>query len=200
MDWHAILSRCGVSPGTVAVWAPVFAAEIRPDTFSLGLAEVDDFLGQVLHESAMLTRLVEGLNYTRPERICAVWPSRFRTVAEALPFVRNPAGLAERVYGGRMGNDQPGDGARYIGRGLMQVTGKDNYRAVGRVLGLDLVRFPDLLAERDIALRASVAWWEGNVPDSIMGDIQRVTRRVNGGTHGLEHRAELTAKARRALG
>ena len=199
MDWLTILIRTGVRPDVATRWAPVFAAEIKPDTFSLGLAEVDDFLGQILHESAMLTRIEENLNYTSAARICAVWPSRFKTTDDAEQFVRNPIGLANRVYGFRMGNEEPGDGWRYRGRGLLQVTGRDNYRALGRVLGMPLEKDPDLLTRPDLALRASVAWWEGNIPDGVVGDIQRVTRRVNGGTVGLEHRAALSAKAKDAL-
>lgn len=199
MDWLTILIRTGVRPDVAPRWAPVFAAEIKPDTFSLGLAEVDDFLGQILHESAMLTRIEENLNYTSAARICAVWPSRFKTTDDAEQFVRNPVGLANRVYGFRMGNEEPGDGWRYRGRGLLQVTGRDNYRALGRVLGMPLEKDPDLLLRPELALRASVAWWEGNIPDGVVGDIQRVTRRVNGGTHGIEHRAELTRKAGEGL-
>ena len=200
MDWLAILTRCGVKPSTAARWAPVFSEEIGPDTFSLGAAEIDDFLGQVLHESGMLERVEEGLTYSTAERLCAVWPRRFPTVADAMPFVRAPQALANRVYGGRMGNDQPGDGWKYRGRGLLQVTGKDNYRQVGEALGLDLVNDPDLLAQPAIALRASIAWWEGNVPDAAMGNIVKVTKRVNGGTVGLQHREQVTRAADAADG
>lgn len=199
MNWLAILTRTGVRADVAQRWAPVFAAEITAKTFSLGLAEVDDFLGQVLHESAMLTRTEENLNYTTAERICAVWPSRFRTLDDAEPFVRNPAGLANRVYAGRMGNTDPGDGWRYRGRGLLQVTGRDNYRATGKVVGMPLEKDPDLLLRPELALRVSIAWWEGNIPDAVVGDIRRVTSRVNGGTHGLGHRAELTRRAGEGL-
>lgn len=198
-QWSEILTRCGVKGATAAKWGPVFAEAITDDTFSAGLDELGDFLGQVLHESGMLERVEEGLTYTSADRICKVWPRRFPTPADAAPFVRNPSGLANKVYGGRMGNTQPGDGYRFRGRGLLQVTGRDNYTAVSRVLGLDLVGTPDLLAQPEHALHASVAWWEGNLPDSIMGDIVKVTRRVNGGTVGIEHRAEVTAAADRAL-
>jgi putative chitinase len=129
-----------------------------------------------------------------------VWPTRFPTHAGAQLYARNPPALAEKVYGGRLGNDEPGDGARYIGRGLLQVTGKDNYRAVGKVLGLDLLKYPDLLAQPDIALKASIAWWESKIPDAIMGDIVKVTKRVNGGSIGMADRIALTNEAREVLG
>lgn len=194
-NWAEALTKCGVKPSTAARWAPVFSSEIKPGTFSAGDAELDDFLGQVLHESGMLEKVEESLTYTTAARICAVWPSRFKTAADAAPCVRNPQALANRVYGGRMGNVQPGDGWRYRGRGLLQVTGRDNYATVGRVLGLDLLANPDLLARPDVALRASIAWWERNIPDSALGNVRRITRIVNGGEAGLEHRVALTDKA-----
>lgn len=197
-QWHEILLRCGVAEHLASRWAGVFADAIGDDTFSQDEAELDDFLGQILHESAMLTRVEENLNYRSGARIRAVWPSRFPTAEAAQPFAHNPRALANKVYGGRMGNG-PEEGWTYRGRGLLQVTGRDNYAAVGKALGIDLVGDPDRLAEPDTALRASIAWWERNIPDAVMGDIKRVTQRVNGGTNGLEHRADLTDKAEDAL-
>lgn len=197
-QWQSILLRCGVRASTATRWAPVFARVVKPDTFSMGASETDDFLGQVLHESGMLERIEEGLSYSA-ERLMAVWPARFPTANSAAPFARNPVGLANKVYGGRMGNTEAGDGYKFRGRGLLQVTGRDNYRAVGRAIGVDLEANPELLSEPDFALTASIAWWEGNIPDGIMGDITKVTKRVNGGTHGLDDRAQLTGKARGAL-
>lgn len=197
--WAEILINCGVRAQTAAKWADVFAAEIGAGSFSAGDSELGDFLGQVLHESGMLERLEESLHYTTAARIAQVWPKRFPTSGDAEAYVRNAPGLANRVYGGRMGNTDPGDGWRYRGRGLVQVTGKDNYRLVGQALGLDLLANPDLLTQPAVALRASVAWWERRIPDSAMGDIVRVTKLVNGGTVGLEHRAKVTDAARGAL-
>ncbi len=199
MDWYTLLSRTGVKHAEAFAWAPVFARVITPGSFSMGWDEADDFIGQVCHESAMLTRVEENLNYTNAARICAVWPKRFPTEQDAQPYVRNPVKLANKVYGGRMGNVEPGDGWDFRGRGLLQVTGRDNYRAVGKVLGMPLELQPDLLAHPEWALRSALAWWEGNIPDAIMGDIVKVTKRVNGGTHGLEHRAELTRRAGEGL-
>jgi putative chitinase len=194
-DWIRILITCGCAQRVAARWAPVFHDEVKPGTFSQGDQELDDFLGQVLHESAMLTRLEEGLNYTRVERIREVWPKRFPTIEDAAPCVRNPRALANKVYGGRMGNIGPDDGWRYRGRGLLQVTGRDNYAALGNALKRDLLVNPDALLDPHIALRACIVWWERNVPDAVMGDVRKVTRRVNGGEHGLRDRAELAAAA-----
>lgn len=190
MKWLTILTKCGVKSDVAQQWAPVFAAHL-----ALNPRVVPYFLGQVLHESANLTRLVESLNYLDPQRLRAVWPSRFPTVASAVPYVRNAEKLANLVYAKRMGNTEPGDGWRYRGRGLIQVTGRANYDAVGKAIGLDLVTDPDQLLKPDIALRASLAWWSINVPAHYIGDVEKITRVVNGGTNGLDERKFLTAQA-----
>ncbi len=201
MDWYTILTRCGVVAPTASRWAPVFHAVIQPGVFSLGRAELDEFLGQVLHESAHLERLVESLTYSTPERICAVWPKRFPVVADARPYVRNPEALACRVYNGRMGNTGPRDGWLYRGRGLLMITGRDGYAAAGRALGLDLLRDPDQLARPDVALRSAIAWWEDRIPDRLLGDedITAERRMVNGGVIGLAECVRITRAARLAL-
>jgi putative chitinase len=198
-EWNEILVQCQVKPITAAIWSEIFAAAIGERTFSAGDDEVDDFLGQVLHESAMLERLEENLNYSA-ERLTQVWPNRFPTVLDAQPYARNPVALANNVYYKRLGNDERSDGWRYRGRGLIQVTGKSNYAAVARLTGIDCLYTPDLLAEPLYALQSAIAWWEGHIPDEVMGNVHKVTRLVNGGTVGLAHRQELTELAGRALG
>jgi putative chitinase len=199
-EWMAILTELGVKPVTAAIWAPIFAEVLVDGALSKGDDELDDFLGQVLHESGMLEHLEEGLYYSQPERICAVWPSRFPTVADARPYARNPEALANRVYGGRMGNTAPGDGWRYRGSGLIQCTGADNLRALQEATGIPVYDQPDLLRKPTAeALQVCVAWWEKNIPDNIVGDVLSVTKRVNGGTIGLADRQHLTDEAREAL-
>jgi putative chitinase len=96
---------------------------------------------------------IESLNYTTAARIKAVWPSRFKTEANAAPYVRQPQKLANFVYGNRddLGNDQPNDGWTYRGRGDSQITGKGNYAKFGKLLGLDLVGNPDKVLEVETA-------------------------------------------------
>lgn len=200
MNWQEILTSCGVAPNRVRQWAGIFAQEVRPDRFSRGAEEIDDWLGQVLHESGMLGFVEESLTYTTPERIRATWPTRFPTLEAAQPYVRNAEALANLVYGGRMGNTQPGDGWRFRGRGLIQVTGRDNYRALGRAMNLPLEEEPQLLLLPNHAVRGSIVWWERNVPDSAINNLLAVTRRVNGGTVGLDHRRKATDAADRADG
>lgn len=198
IDWFSVLRSCGVAPAVATAWAPTFVRLCTPDRFSLGRREMDDWLGQVLHESGMLTRLVEGLSYSA-ERLTVVWPKRFPTLAAAAPFARNPEKLANKVYGGRMGNILPGDGWLFRGRGLVMVTGRDNYIALGRVMGLPLDTKPELLEQPEHALLAAIAWWERNVPDAFAGDPIKVRRAVNGGTVGLDDATRLTRLADGAL-
>lgn len=199
-QWARILTDCGVRATTAAEWAPIFAQELTADALSAGEAELDDFLGQVLHESAMLERMEEGLAYSAA-RLCAVWPHRFPTTLDASPYAHNPERLANHVYANRMGNgdEESGDGYTFRGRGLVQITGRDGYTAASEALGVDLVDDPDQLTVPAMALRSAVAWWEGHVPDECMGDCVRVTKRVNGGTEGIAHRKTLTEAAWRAL-
>ena len=198
--WNGILIGLGVKPITAAIWSPIFAQEIDDSTFSLGDTELDDFLGNVLHESSMLERLEEGLYYKTPGRLMAIWPSRFPTLESELPYLRNPEALANKVYGGRMGNVNPGDGWRNRGGGLIQITGADNLRAVQAATGIPVYDNPDLLRKPTVeALRVCIAWWEGNVPDAVMGNGRLVRKAVNGGAIGLREVMALTDEAREAL-
>ena len=197
-QWLDILLHCQVKPAVASVWAAVFARVVTDDSFSAGVDELDDFLGQILHESAGLTQFTENLNYSA-ERLVQVWPKRFPTLADARPFAYNPEALANRVYGGRMGNVAAGDGWRYRGRGPIQLTGRDNYAHVGDLMGVDLVGDPDLLNQPDIALQACIYWWEDRIPDSMIGDCEKVTARVNGGLIGLADRVFKTGLAAEAL-
>ena len=197
-EWYDILIQCQVKPFTAAIWSEIFAAEVDERAFSAGDAEIDDFLGQVLHESAMLERLEENLSYSA-ERLTQVWPNRFPTVEDARPYSHNPRALANNVYYKRLGNNEREDGWKFRGRGLIQVTGKSNYATVARLTGIDCLNTPELLAEPMYALRSAIAWWEGAVPDEAMGNITKVTRHVNGGVNGLAHRTQLTAIAGAAI-
>jgi putative chitinase len=197
-EWAHILIDCHVKPFVAAKWGAVFAETVRPTSFSAGDKDLQDFLGQVLHESAGLTVLEENLNYGA-QRLMAVWPKRFPTLAKAAQYAHNPERLANYVYAGRLGNTQPGDGWQYRGRGPIQVTGKDNYAKVGDLMGQDLINNPDLMAQPHYALEAAIAWWEDRIPDAMLGDSERVTTRVNGGLIGLADREQLTLAAGHAL-
>lgn len=159
-------------------------------------------IGQCAHESIGFTRVTESLYYTTPERLMAVWPSRFRSLAAARPFLRNPEGLANSVYGGRMGNTRPDDGWRYRGRGWLQLTGRANYARYGRLLGVDLEGEPDLAIEPSIAWSIAAVYLETRrragrtaLEWADLGNDEMVTRIVNGGLHGLGDRRQRTAAA-----
>ena len=198
--WNSILIDLGVNPITAAIWSPIFAEAIDDKTFSMGDAELDDFLGNMLHESHMLEHLEEGLYYKTPGRLMDVWPSRFKSLADEGPYPRNPEALANKVYGGRMGNVNPGDGWRNRGGGLIQITGADNLRAVQAATGIPVYDHPELLRKPTVeALRVCIAWWEGHVPDSVMGNGTLVRKAVNGGSIGLREVMALTDEARGEL-
>jgi putative chitinase len=147
------------------------------------------FLGQLHHESAGFTRMVENLNYSA-KRLTEVWPNRFPTLASAEPYARNPEALANKTYGGRMGNTEPGDGWKYIGRGLIQLTGRANYRLYGELLGLPLEEDPNLAHWPEPAARIAAAFWSRNNLNALADkdDLTAITRKINGGTAGLADR------------
>lgn len=159
------------------------------------------FLAQVCHETGGLRILVENLNYTTPQRLMAVWPSRFPTLASALPFVRNPRALANKVYGGRMGNVRPDDGWTYRGRGLLQMTGRAHYARNGRALGIPLEQQPELAISPEHAVAVALETWRASGCDvsADADDIVAVTRRINGGLIGLADRRAWLVKTKAAL-
>ena len=197
-QWLQVLAHCGVRFTTAVSWAKVFEEHVQPEHFSLGAREIDDFCGQVLHETQLLERLEENLNYSA-KRKTEVWPSRFPTIASAEPYAFNPEALANKTYGGRLGNTDPGDGWRYRGRGIPMITGRANYLLMQRLTGLPLIEHPELLSNPDGAMRCGVLWWEKKIPDSIVGDVSAETKIVQGAQLGLADREMLTAKAGEAL-
>lgn len=151
------------------------------------------YIGQLAHESNFRPRS-ENLNYSA-KRLTEVWPSRFATLAAAQPFARNPQALANQVYNGRMGNkDGSNDGWNFRGRGFIQITGRNNYTAAGKALNLPIVKNPDqVMTPTD---SAETAFWFFDVNGiwalAEKNDIKGVTRRINGGLHGLADRRAKT--------
>lgn len=159
------------------------------------------FLGQVAEETGSLTVSAESMNYSG-ERMMQVWPSRFPTLESTLPYAHNSVAIGDKTYGGRMGNDQPGDGFKYRGRGCLQLTGKDAYAAYTEASGTDVLTNPDLVLQPDIA--ADTAAWEwhdkGCNDAADARDFKRVTHLINGGYIGLAQRLATTDRAIKALG
>ena len=165
------------------------------------------FLAQTSHESGGYTMLSENLNY-RAATLAACWPNRFATLgADKKPIKENgklvptavanaiagkPELIANMVYSSRMGNGpaESGEGWKYRGRGLKQLTGKDNYTRCGQSLGIDLVGNPDLLLEPMSAARSAGWFWKTNHLSDFAdkGDIAGMTKKINGGLIGLAER------------
>lgn len=161
------------------------------------------FLAQIAHESQELNSLQESLYYSTPERLMAVWPSRFRTLSEAQPYARNPEKLANKVYANRMGNgdEASGDGWKYHGRGLIMLTGRRNYErcALGIAQPIDL--YPDLLTDPVHAADSAGWFWNMNGINALAdeGDFLAVTMKINGGTTGLQDREKYWERAREVI-
>ena len=149
------------------------------------------FIGQCSHESGNFKTLQENLNYSA-EGLCRVWPSRFPTLEAAQPYHRNPDKIANKVYGGRMGNgtEETEEGSLYKGRGLIQLTGKDNYTLCSDALGEDFIHSPDLiLSPKYAALSAGWYWNKRSLNrEADAKDYTGMTKKINGGTIGLEDR------------
>lgn len=155
------------------------------------------FLAQLGHESNGLTVKAENLNYSA-SRLMEIWPGRFPTREIANKYANNPEKLANFVYGGRMGNVDPGDGYRYRGRGYIQLTGRETYREIGKIAGLDLENEPELAAKPENAVRIACAFWTWKKINKQCdaGDFTGVTQRINGGTNGLSDRLDWLRKVK----
>ena len=147
------------------------------------------FIGQCMHESGGFKHLTENLNYSA-KGLVATWPSRFPNEEYAEEYARKPERIAGKVYLGRMGNESAEDAAKYIGRGLIQLTGKENYANCGLGIGVDLLGNPDWLATpKYAALSAGWYWNKRNLnSDADLGNIESMTRKINGGNIGIEDR------------
>jgi putative chitinase len=159
------------------------------------------FIGQCAHESGNFKILQENLNYSA-EGLMKTWPSRFPTKEMADQYARQPAKIAGKVYNGRLGNTSEEEAAQYLGRGLIQLTGKENYANCGTALGVDFVGNPTLLIEpKYAALSAGWFWRKRGLNDlADASDIETMTKRINGGLIGLEDRKAKIAKTLTILG
>jgi len=159
------------------------------------------FIGQCMHESGGFKFLHENLNYSA-KALMATWPSRFPNIEVASEYERKPEKIADKVYGGRMGNTEDGDGRKYIGRGLIQLTGKDNYKALSDAIGEDLVANPQLVEEPRYAALSAGWFWNKKGLNALADtmDIETMTKRINGGSIGIDDRKAKINLALNALG
>ena len=147
------------------------------------------FIGQCQHESSNFKTLQENLNYSA-EGLMKTWPSRFPTKQIADQYARNPAKIAGKVYNGRMGNTNEEEASKYLGRGLIQLTGKENYANCGTALGVDFVGNPTFLIEPKYAALSAGWFWNKKGLNALAdsNDIEIMTKRINGGLIGLDDR------------
>jgi len=161
------------------------------------------FIAQCAHESAGFTALKENLNY-KAASLRKVFPKYFPDDAIAAAYANKGEMIANRVYGGRMGNgpEESGDGFRYCGRGLIQLTGKQNYTAFAESLEMEVEEVPEYLATFEGALQSACWFWETNNLNqwADKGDILTLTKRINGGTIGLDDRIKHYNHALHVLG
>jgi putative chitinase len=180
----------GHIPDAVISMIPAVAQKFQIDS-ALRLAH---FLAQCGHESGGFRLTKENLNYSA-KGLNGIFKKYFPTLESALPYERKPEKIANKVYGSRMGNgpEASGDGAKFCGRGYIQLTGKDNYTAFGKSIGEDVCANPQVVAEKYALL--SAAWFfnknglhkmaDGGASDTV---VTSITKRVNGGTIGLPDR------------
>ena len=151
------------------------------------------FIAQCSHESAGFTALKENLNY-KAETLTKLWPKLFPAgIAKAYASMPNKQeAIANRAYGSRMGNgsEESGDGFKFCGRGLIQLTGRNNYQAFADSLEMDIDDVPEYLATFEGAAQSACWFWEENKLNqwADKSDILTLTKKINGGTIGLSDR------------
>ena len=179
-------------PASVMEEIPVIIEKFGID----GPLRLSHFLSQCAHESGNFKFLKENLNYSA-DGLRKIFPKYFPTIEAANKYARQPEKIANKVYGSRMGNgdEASGDGFKFRGRGYIQLTGKDNYAAFDKFVDDDIMTDPDLVATKYPLTSAAFFFHKNNlwsVCDKGHGDdtVLAVTKRVNGGTHGLADRQD----------
>jgi len=208
MNQEQFKQAANISAELAARWFPHINVALKEFGITVP-ADIAMFIAQVGHESGGFTRLVENLNYAAGSLVPTFGKHRI-TEQQAAVFGRtatqpaNQKAIANLVYGGEwgkknLGNQVAGDGWNYRGRGLIQITGLNNYRRCGTALKIDLVEKPELLQEDQDAAR-SAAWFYASSGCLLhSGDVERVTRIINGGRNGIDDRRARYAVAQAAL-
>ncbi|HML83173.1 MAG TPA: glycoside hydrolase family 19 protein [Thiomonas arsenitoxydans] len=203
-----LLEALGIRHALAVQWLPHISEAAHRYQIDANPRRVAAWLATIAHESARLTTLVENLNYSA-EGLARTWPARYADITGqptqfAHKIARDPERIANHAYANRLGNGSAGsgDGWKYRGRGLIQITGRDNYARSGAELGLDLIARPEQLEQPFLAALSAAEWWSRNGCNQLAdtGDMAAVTRRVNGGLNGLDDRLKLYSAALRYLG
>ena len=166
---------------------------ILPDYDINTVPRVAAFLAQTAHESGGYKAIKENLNY-KAESLCKVWPRYFPSIDVARQYAQQPERIANRAYANRMGNgpEESGDGWKFAGKGLIQLTGKDNYTRYAQSLEISLEEASEHLTTFEGCVQSAAWFWEANNLNqwADKGDILTLTKRINGGTIGLEDRVK----------
>ncbi|HDN4594272.1 TPA: glycoside hydrolase family 19 protein [Salmonella enterica subsp. enterica serovar Bahrenfeld] len=203
MNESQFQQAAGISAGLTARWYPHITAAMSEFGITAPLDQAM-FIAQTGHESAGFTVLRESFNYsvealkkTLGKRLTPYQCEMLGRI-DGRQVAHQPQ-IANLVYGGRMGNKDAGDGWKYRGRGLLQITGRENYARCGAALKLDLISTPELLTQEKHAARSAA--WFFTLCGCLMysGDVVRVTQIINGGQNGLADRNSRYNKARSAL-
>ena len=183
--WHEALAQC----------LPDYDINTPP--------RVAAFIAQCAHESGGFKFLKENLNY-RAESLVKVWPRYFPSLEIAKQYAHNQEKIANRAYANRMGNgpEESGDGWKFCGRGLIQLTGRNNYQAFADSIETHIDDIPAYLATFEGAVQSACWFWESNNLNqwADKGDIVTLTKKINGGTLGLEDRIRHYNHALHVLG
>jgi len=193
---EALQTKCGITAD--GKWGPGTFKGAK-GYYKLSTAQAAHFFGQCAHESGGFKVFSENLNYS-DKGLNGIFKKYFPTIASTAGYARKPEKIANKVYANRMGNgpESSGDGYKFRGRGPIQLTGKDNYTAFSQSIGRpDVLTNPDIVAT-ELAFESALWFFNKNglfviadkgVTDAVIGQI---TRRVNGGTHGLDDRIKKT--------
>jgi len=161
------------------------------------------FIGQFSYESNHFKSLEENLNY-RPETLMQLWPKRFPTHEEAMTYAHQPQKIANHIYSNRMGNrdEASGDGWRFRGSAICQLTGHDNFYHAGQALGIDLVQNPDLARTPKWAAPIGGWFWATHGCNQLAQakNYDALTERINGGLFGATQRVAVMHQAEQVLG
>lgn len=196
----------GVSNALRDAWYPHLVAAMEKYQINTPLRQAH-FFAQVGHESGGFTTVTEGLNYSESALLSLfgkrITPAQAKAYGRNAEHAANQTMIANIIYANRNGNGdvKSGDGYRYRGRGLIQITGRANYAALVKQLGIDVVANPDLLTGNKLAAESAAAWWKNHGLNEIADsdDVSRITRIINGGTNGLDDRKSRLTKAKGIL-
>lgn len=189
------LIACGVHPTQAKLFAPHIQTACTRFRINNAMQQAA-FIAQAMHESTDFTRLEESTYYRKPETIYNTF-KRLRPLGLGMlaGYCKAPQALANLAYANVNGNgdESSGDGWRYRGRGLFQLTGRANYMAAGDAAGKPYKEHPELVAQPQDAALTAGWFWDGRGLNALaaQGDIDTVSRRVNGGTNGLDERRVL---------